>query len=188
MIDIPQAFPDLRTERLILRSMCEEDIDFVFRQFSSPQVTEYLMDEPPLTSMEGAREIVEFYLNPEGKNHNRWILIRRIDQKPIGTCGFHKWDKAHFRAEIGYDLMPEYWGQGYMTEAVRAAIGNGFTRMGLNRIDALVYTGNPRSYKLLQKLGFRQEGILRDYFCLNGVFYDHYIYGLLRRDWQEKSA
>jgi ribosomal-protein-alanine N-acetyltransferase len=102
----------------------------------------------------------------------------------IGTVGYHKWEKAYFRAEIGYDLSPDCWGQGYMTEALRAVISHGFERMGLNRIDALVYIHNDRSTQLLQRLGFRQEGLLRDYFCLNGIFFDHYLFALLRREWE----
>jgi len=71
-----------------------------------------------------------------------------------------------------------------MTEALHAVIQNGFERMKLNRIDALVYIDNPRSFQLLEKLGFKQEGILRDYFYLEGTFYDHYIYSLLRCEWR----
>ena len=71
-----------------------------------------------------------------------------------------------------------------MTEALRAVIQNGFGRMGLNRIDALVYTENDRSIRLLQGLGFQEEGILRDFFYLNGRFYDHYLLSLLQREWK----
>ena len=71
-----------------------------------------------------------------------------------------------------------------MTEALRTVIQNGFGRMGLNRIDALVYTENDRSILLLQRLGFQEEGILRDFFYLNGRFYDHYLLSLLQREWK----
>ena len=65
------------------------------------------------------------------------------------------------RAEIGYDLNPECWGQGFMAEALVAAINHGIDSMKLNRIDALVYIKNDRSVRLLQRLGFKQEGLLR---------------------------
>jgi [ribosomal protein S5]-alanine N-acetyltransferase len=178
-------FPNLQTERLILRQLTLEDTDFVFHHFSDPQVTQYLMDEPPLANAEEAQAIINFFLNPESKTHNRWGIVRKADQRLMGTCGFHKWDKAHFRAEIGYDLAPDCWGQGFMSEALHAVINNGFERMKINRIDAFVYANNPRSVHLLQKLGFKQEGFLRDYFYLNGTFYDHLMFGLLRRDWQK---
>jgi RimJ/RimL family protein N-acetyltransferase len=177
-------FPSLETERLILRQLTLEDTDFVFRHFSDPAVTQYLMDEPPVTEYAQAQEIVQSYLEPEGKTHNRWVIVRKSDRQPIGTCGYHRWEKQYFRTEIGYDLGPSFWGQGYMTEAMNTVIRHGFEGMGLNRIDALVYVGNHRSARLLQKLGFKQEGILRDYFCLDGKFYDHTLFALLRRDWQ----
>jgi ribosomal-protein-alanine N-acetyltransferase len=184
MTETSPIFPDLETDRLILRQLTMDDDDFMFKQFSDPQVTQYLMDEPPVKNIEEARMIIQYFLEPEGKNRNRWGIIRKSDNQIIGTCGFHRWEKAYFRSEIGYDLYPDFWGQGYMTEALRAAINNGFERMKLNRIDALVYIDNPRSSGLLKKLGFKQEGILRDYFYLNGTFYDHEIFSLLKRDWQ----
>jgi ribosomal-protein-alanine N-acetyltransferase len=180
----PINFPTLETERLILRQMTLEDADFIFQHFSASAVSQYLMDEPPMTEYAQALEIIEFYLEPEGKTHNRWVIIRKSDRQPIGTCGFHKWDKRYFRAEIGYDLSPSFWGQGYMMESMRAVISNGFEQMGLNRIEALVYVENHRSIQLLQRLGFKQEGVLRDYFYLDGKFYDHSLFALLQSEWK----
>ena len=177
-------FPSLETERLILRQLKNEDTDFIFRHFSDTLVTQYLMDEPPVTEYEQAREIIQFYSEAAGKTRNRWVMILKSNNQPIGTCGYHKWEKRYFRAEIGYDLAPSFWGKGYMTEVLRVAISNGFERMGLNRIEALVYVGNDRSIRLLQRLGFEQEGMLRDYFCLDGKFHDHYLFALLKREWK----
>jgi ribosomal-protein-alanine N-acetyltransferase len=74
-----------------------------------------------------------------------------------------------------------------MTEALRAVIHNGFERMGLNRIDALVYVENVRSTRLMKRLGFKQEGLLRDYFYLDEKFHDHYLFALLQREWQAQE-
>ena len=178
----PAYFPTLQTDRLILRQLTMEDVDFVFQHFHDPQVAQYLMDEPPVADHAQAQAIIDFYLEPEGKTHNRWGIVRRADNRLIGTCGYHKWEKAYFRAEIGYDLSPDCWGHGYMSEALRAVIRHGFERMELNRIDALVYIHNARSIQLLQRLGFKQEGLLRDYFCLDGIFFDHFLFALLRRE------
>jgi ribosomal-protein-alanine N-acetyltransferase len=175
-------FPSVETERLLLQSLTTEYTDFIFRHFSNPAVTRYLLDEPPVTDYAQAQEIVRFYLEPAGKTYNRWIIVHKSKHQPIGTCGYHKWDKRYFRAEIGYDLDPDFWGQGYMTEALSAAISTGFEKMRLNRIDALVYVENKPSILLLQRLGFTQEGLLRDYFCLDNNFYDHYIFSLLKRE------
>ena len=73
-----------------------------------------------------------------------------------------------------------------MVESLQAVISNGFEQMRLNRIEALVYIENDRSIQLLQRLGFKQEGILRDYFCL-GKFYDHYLFALLQKEWKSQD-
>jgi ribosomal-protein-alanine N-acetyltransferase len=177
-------FPDLETERLFLRQLMPADAEFIYRHFSDPAVTQYLMDEPPLSEPAQAQAMIQFYQDPAGKTYNRWGIVRKQDSQLIGTCGYHKWNQRCFRAEIGYDLSPARWGQGYMTEALSAVIQNGFGRMGLNRIEALVYAENVRSMKLLQGLGFQKEGLLRDYFYLDGQFYDHYLLALLRREWK----
>jgi [ribosomal protein S5]-alanine N-acetyltransferase len=177
-------FPSLETERLLLRQLLIEDVDFIFRHFSNSDVTQYLMDEPPVSEYTQARDIIQFYQEPEVNARNRWGIIHKSDNELIGTCGFHKWEKQYFRSELGYDLNPKYWGQGYMKEALRAVIQNGFYQMGLNRIDALVYIKNVRSIRLLQKLGFTKEGTLRDYFYLDGKYYDHFIFALLRKEWK----
>ena len=177
-------FPNLETDRLVLRELALEDTEFIYSHFSDPAITQFLMDEPPLSAQSQAREIINFYRNPEGKTYNRWGIVLKQNKKLIGTCGYHKWHQRYFRAEIGYDLSATCWGQGYMTEALTVIIQNGFGNMGLNRIDALVYTENTRSTKLLHNLDFQKEGILRDYFYLDGKFYDHYLFSLLRKDWQ----
>lgn len=86
-------------------------------------------------------------------------------------------------AEIGYDLWHEYWGNGYMKEALVSAIESGFTNMNLNRINAFVALENENSTKLLENLGFKNEGIFRDKYFFRGNYYDHYSYSLLKRDW-----
>jgi len=176
-------FPDLETERLHLRQITMDHLEFVYNHFSNPLVAEFLLDEPPLSNIAEAREIIEFYQQPETKSLNRWVISLKTNGQPVGTCGFHKWSKRDFHAEIGYDLSPDFWGQGIMSEALRAAIQHGFERMGLNRIEAFVYPQNHRSLQLLKKLGFQIEGLLRDYNYLNGIFYDHNILSLLKKDW-----
>lgn len=177
-------FPELETERLHLRQLTMDGLDFVYRHFSNPRVAEFLLDEPPLSDISEAREIIEFYQQPETKSLNRWGISLKTNGQLVGTCGFHKWNKRDLHAEIGYDLSPDFWGQGFMTEALRAVIQNGFGRMRLNRIEAIVYPENQKSLHLLHKLGFQTEGLLREYHHLNGKFYDHYILSLLKRDWK----
>jgi ribosomal-protein-alanine N-acetyltransferase len=179
-------FPPLSTERLSLRALTQDDLDFVFRHFSDPEVNRYLFDEPPTTRIEQAQEIIDFYTQAESPSYNRRLLVRKSDGQTLGTCGYHKWQRAHQRAEIGFDLDPMVWKQGYMTEALTAALEFGFAKMALNRVSALVYPGNRASVRLLEKLNFQKDGALRSYYRKRDVFFDHWIYSLLIADWSGK--
>jgi len=181
-------FPSLETERLVLRPLTSLDLEFVFRHFSDPDVNRYLLDEEPVATLEQAQEIVDFYSPPEGKPYNRWVIVRKSDLRAIGTCGYHQWQKVHQRAEIGYDLEKASWKQGIMTEALRALLQFGFDHMELNRVEALVYVENEASVRLLERLGFQKEGLLRQYFRRGAMYYDHWLLSLLKAEWASGSA
>lgn len=175
-------FPPLETARLVLRPIGASDAAFVIAHFLDPSVQQYLYDEEPLTTPAQALAILDFYTAAPTLDYNRWILLRKADRQPIGTCGFHKWSHQHRRAEIGYDLGRAYQGYGYMTEAVQAMLEHGFSALGLYRIEALVAVANTRSRTLLQRLGFQHEGTLRKYFWSGGQAHDHDLFALLRTD------
>ena len=178
----PNFFPSIETERLVVRPLEDGDIDFVHRHFSDPDVSKYLLDSPPLATRTEAEELIAFYQTPRTHGPNRWCIESKINHVVIGSCGFHNWSPRHHRAEIGYDLARDAWGKGYMTEALHAVLLHGFGTMGLNRIEAFVYGDNQRSVRLLKKLVFQEEGVLRDYFKFEGNYYDHGLYALLSRD------
>lgn len=73
--------------------------------------------------------------------------------KTVANTGYHKWRKMHHCAEIGYDLAPAGWGQGYMTEALRAVLQYGFGPMALNRVQAPIHADNYASLRLAERLG-----------------------------------
>jgi len=176
-------FLDLETDRLVLRSLVDDDVEFLYSHFSDPGVTRYLYDNPPFTKQSEASDLVEFYRTRGEGGRNRWGLVTKLGNEIIGTCGYHNWARKYHRAEIGYDLSPNEWGKGYMTEVLHTVIAHGFNHMNLNRIEALVSVDNASSIHLLEKLGFQGEGVLRDYFCLDGRFYDHGLFALLKGDW-----
>ena len=186
--DSQNIFRRLETENLTLKPLETSDKEFIFKQFSDPEVTRYLVDDEPMTSIENAEEMIDFYTGPEASTRNRWIIIRKSDNEPIGTCGYHIWNKKDNICETGYDLSPAYWGKGYMTEAMRRVITTGFEDMGLNRIQAFVDVRNTRSANLALRLGFTQEGIIRDRHFFRGEYYDHYCFSLLKREWGLKSS
>lgn len=179
-----KAYPKLETARLVLRAMRMEDADFLLKEWSDPLVTQLMCDEEPLQTREQAEEFLRPFQTPEKIPNSKWWGIElKMDGHLIGTCGYFCWNRQHHRAEIGYDLCPLFWGQGLMPEALRALIRYGYEEMNLNRIEAVTHIENQRSQRVLAKLGFKLEGVLREYFCRDGIFNDQAQYSLLRREW-----
>ena len=111
----------------------------------------------------------------------RWGICLEGSDRLIGTIGFNNFTKNH-RANIGYDLLTEYWGKGIMSEALEAILEFGFNILEVNRIEAEVMTGNIASEKLLHKTGFTNEGVLRQWMHWNEQYYDMTMFSLLKRE------
>ena len=107
--------------------------------------------------------------------------------KLAGVVGFNKLDKVHRYATIGYWLGQEFQGKGIMTRACRALIDYAFTELKLNRIMIYCATGNKKSRAIPERLGFTQEGTIREGEWLYDHFVDHAIYGLLKREWRPRG-
>ena len=137
MTHVPQHIPDLETDRLKLKGIDASDLNFIFQQFSDPEVTRHLYDEEPLVDMAGAQEIIDMYCLAAEKTHHRWILIRKEDGVRIGTCGYHCLDVGRGETDIGYDLQPAYHRQGYMREAVPVGGPTGRVRQWFTRVKGL---------------------------------------------------
>lgn len=184
-----ENFPELITDRLILCQMAIEDAPALFHIWSDSEVTKYL-NIKTFTDIGQAREMIELLsrLATEQKAI-RWTIFLKETNQPIGSCGYNTWIKEEgFRGEIGYDLDRKYWGQGIMSEALHALIRFGFNTMGFNRIEALVEPENIPSSKLLKKIGFCEEGLLRDYQFNKEKFSDLTIYSLLKREYIRKTV
>lgn len=172
-------FPILETERLILRELVEADAQAILDCFSNPDVLRYY-GQSPLTSVVQVKQIIgNFAINYNKKVGVKWGIERKGIDGIIGTIGFQEWSHEYMRADISYALSPEHWGNGYATEVVKAVITYGFEEIGLKRIGAVVFVENDSSNKLLEKLGFINEGVLRNYMYQDGVPYDTNIYSLL---------
>ena len=169
-------YNDLETERLLLKNISKDDRDFIFSQFSNEEVSRYLYDAEPYTSIKEADDIIEYYMQPEPRPQHRWIIERKSDGVKMGTCGFHRWDFKKSKVEVGYDLKKEYWGNGYMSEALNEIIYFAKTSMNLNEINAHIYIENYKSIQLVSKLGFVVTGTMNEIF--RGKEYLHNIYSL----------
>ncbi|TCP52175.1 ribosomal-protein-alanine N-acetyltransferase [Tumebacillus sp. BK434] len=148
----------IETERLTIRELTLDDREAVWRHFASAEVTEF-MDIEPCRDLAEAEEIIRFHLEDTG---TRWGLFEKDGGALVGTIGYHCWVQSEARAEIGFDLAREFWGQGLMQEALRPVLAFGFGNMGLRLIEATVEPPNERCLKLMERLGFAREEQLRD--------------------------
>ena len=176
-----QSMPRLDTKRLILRRLQGTDSDALFSILGDDEVTRYY-DDSSFTHVSQASDQIKSWEN--GFTHRRcirWGITRKEDGLLTGTCGYYGIHPWHMRASIGYELGRPYWRQGLMSEALNAIIDLGFRDMSLNRIDALVMPDNATSIRLLEKIGFKNEGLLREYENWGDKgFTDLYIFSLLR--------
>ena len=169
-------FENLETDRLLLKNIGNDDRDFIYSMFSNNDVNKYLFDAEPLTDISGADEIINFYLEPEPRIQHRWIIIKKLDNVKIGTCGFHCWDHDNAKVDMGYDLKKEFWGNGYMQEAIKEIIIFAKNKMKTKEVNACIYIENSKSINLVKKLGFIKNGSKNEIF--RGKEYLHNIYTL----------
>lgn len=175
-------FPQIETNNLVLREMELSDAEAIFQIYADNDVTKYI-DMETATDLAQAKFLVNRRVELFRSGQRiRWGIARKDDNIIIGSCGFTQWNKNSHQAEIGYELAKKHWRKGIMTEALEAVIYFGFQRMELNRIEALVMLENIASITLLEKLGFREEGILREYGYWKGKFHDLKMFSLLKRD------
>jgi ribosomal-protein-alanine N-acetyltransferase len=180
-------FPELSTERLFLRKLSVKDAATLFKYWSDPEVTKYLNINTFKNleqSMNLIRILNSLYIRDEGI---RWAIVIKKTDEVIGTCGYNSHVRKSSRGEIGYELGQEYWGNGYATEALEEIIRYGFKTMKLNRVEAFTVPEAFSSINLLKKLGFKKEGMLREYGYWQNKYWEENIYSLLKRDWTKNK-
>jgi ribosomal-protein-alanine N-acetyltransferase len=168
----------LATERLVLRPLQQDDLETFLSIFSNPEVTRYYEVETMHEPAQAKRLLDHFIAS------GRLGIVPKGSEKIIGSCGICAISQEYYSASLGYDLAHEYWGRGIMTEALTSLLGFGFHSMGLNRISALTYPDNAASIRVLSKLGFRTEGIMREFGFWKGRFHDMSLHALLKREWR----
>jgi [ribosomal protein S5]-alanine N-acetyltransferase len=179
---IPMNFPALTTARLRLREMVAEDAADLFTLFSRPEVMEFY-DELPYTNVQQAEQLITRFSNWHSKDTGRrWGLALPENNKIIGTCGLFAHNKIYRSCIVGYDLLPQYWGIGYMQDALKSVLNFGFNSMNINRIQATTNLDSARSIHTLKTLGFNEEGVLREWGFWKGKFHDVRCFSLLKSD------
>lgn len=172
-------FPNIGTKNLVLNSFIIQDAEEIFKIRSDDRVTKYL-DRDNHKSVEESRSMVQSIIKSyEDKTGISWIIREKISSEIVGYIGYWNLIRENVRAEIGYALKPEYWGKGYMSEALLKVIEFGFNEFKLHSIIGNVNPQNKRSIKLLEKYGFKKEAHFREDYLYNGKYLDSEIYCLL---------
>ncbi len=185
-----RRFPEITTERLVLRQPTMKDMGWYYEYFSRHENVWGTGQQGPkdlkAAEKEFRRYLTDLYRERRGF---RWIITLKGDDRPIGSLGYYKWlPSASYQAEMGYDLAREHWGKGIMTEAMRAVVDFGFERMGLNRIEVYIMPRNKRSIRMIKGLGFVREGLLRErFFDEHGNYADDVLFSMLKRDWMGRT-
>ena len=173
----------ISTERLLIKKVSLNDAESLFKVWSNDAVTQY-MNIDSMTDVSDAENMINFFIAADSNNEaNRMgIFLKGNEKDAIGSCGFNYIDFENDRAEIGYELHSDYWRKGYMKEALTALIEYGFETFSFNRIEAKVDVKNVASQRLLEKMLFESEGVLREYEKQKNEYIDIMMYSILNKD------
>lgn len=178
------TFPELNSDRLLLRQIEPEDTKAVFDLFSKSEVTKFYNFDT-FQTIEPAQTLVDSFIQRyREKRGIRWGIVSKADLKFIGTCGLQNLAEPHSRAEIGYDLSPDFWRTGIMSEALQGVLKFCFQEIQFNRIEAFCMPGNHASINLLKKQGFQVEGVVRQYTYWKGQYQDLVLLSLLNHEFK----
>lgn len=177
-----KEFPMINTKRLILREVTTKDANDMFNYLSDKDVVKHMGIAPFQTINDVWDEIGWYNSIYEKGTGIRWGITLKESGKVIGSCGFLNMLPKHFRAEVGFELSKDFWGNGIASEALEAVVRYGYHHFQLERIEALIEPANVASQILVEKQGFIREGLLRHYEFTCGKFDDLYMYSILKED------
>ncbi|HET7599555.1 MAG TPA: GNAT family protein [Gemmatimonadales bacterium] len=179
----PRKTPELRTDRLVIGQLVPEDAPAIVRLAGAREIADTTLSVPHPYEMRHAREFIAFAAHESAEGTGLHLAIRLAEGGGlIGAIGLKGMDGEHRVAELGYWIGTEWWGRGYATEATGALVRHAFDELGLNRLQAHHMVRNPASGRVLEKAGFRREGVLRERVYRWGRFEDVVVYGILRSD------
>lgn len=177
----PLSFPCLKTKRLIFRQITPTDIQNIYKGLSNPKVIKYYGIS--FDSLEATEEQMIWYRDLEQNETGIWWAICSLDNNVFyGAGGFNNLNKEHKKTEIGFWLLPEFWGQGFMQEAFPLICDYGFNKLDLNRIEGFVDSENTNCKKAVERLNFKFEGTMRDCEIKEGKYLSVAIYSKLKND------
>lgn len=182
-----KPFPNLATDRLFLRAITIDDKNEIFTLRSDARVMKYI-DRPIAKDISEAENFINKIKN--GIKNNElvyWGITLKIDNSLIGTICLWNISAENHRAELGYELLPDFQGQGLMQEALIRIVRYAFNTLKLHSLEAKVNPLNIKSINLLERNSFIREAYFRENYYFNGKFWDTAIYCLLNSDFSTKD-
>jgi [ribosomal protein S5]-alanine N-acetyltransferase len=175
---------EIVTARLLIRSFKQGDLKDLIEYTNEPEWVRYLVNIPYPYTIKDAENFLMTFTDSDNWEKLQIFAIVMVN-KVIGDIYLNQReeDRINDRAELGFSLSRQHWGNGLMTEAAQAVINWAFQTYPLNRIFATVDPRNDRSWHLLEKLGMKREGCLRSHLKWNGEVRDQLYYGILRTEW-----
>lgn len=174
-------FPELQTERLLLRRITTADAPEIFFLRSDAAVLQFLGKQPAATINEATDFINRINADIDSNTSIMWaIALIDAPAKTIGTICFWQIQKEHYRAEMGYALHPDYWRKGIMKEAIINVLEYGFNAMQLHSVEARININNNASAAILISTGFVKEAYFREDYYFDGKFEDTAVYSKLQ--------
>lgn len=176
----------LETARLILRPFVKEDARPMYENWANdPEVTKFL-SWPAYRSVDTAHEILRIWTKQYSDNtFYQWAIELKELRQPIGSISVVNYDDRVDMAEIGFCIGKSWWGQGIMTEALRAVMEYMFEEVGVQRIEAGHDPNNPASGAVQRKCGLQYEGTFRRRIRSNQGITDVVWYGILKEEWKK---
>jgi RimJ/RimL family protein N-acetyltransferase len=179
----------ITTERLVLREFVADDWAAVLAYQSDPRYLRFYAWTD--RSEAEVREFVQMFLVQQSERPRRRFQLAITlpeDGRLIGDCGIRRKPQNDWEAAIGFELAPEHWGRGYATEAALAMVDFGFRELGLRRVSSWCVADNAASARVLERVGMRLEGRLRENERFKGRWWDTLLYGLLESEWRAMAA
>ena len=171
-------FPQLHTERFILTQVQSQDQAFLFEALSDPVAMPYngvyfkSLEEP-------AAQLTWYETNWKNGTGINWKIVSKASQENIGVISVYHFKPEHKKAEIGYWLMPRFWGKGIASEVIIPVIEYWQQQKGIHRLEAFIEEGNTASIRLLERAGFNHEGTMKDCEIKFGKFISLHVYALI---------
>ena len=179
-MDYPENI-NFKTKRLLLRRFEESDLQNVFKGLSHPEVIKHY--GVSYDSLESTKAQMKWFTELENEETGMWFAVCSLDDRTFyGAGGLNNLCKDHKKAEIGFWLLPDYWGRGIITEALPVICNYGFDHLGIHRIEGFVESKNTNCINAMSKLNFHYEGTMKDCEIKNGTYINLNIYALFQNE------